>query len=225
MSDKRFLTGFCLTVLWLGFMAYMLGTHSRPTTLEAWGEFFAGFLSPVAFLWLVLGYLQQGQELRNSSAALRLQADELRQSVEQQSQLVAVSRAQLDHELQGVQEERARRLDAARPKFVVSSGGLSSGPDGFTVNLLLFNVGNTATNLLLELSPPVVNFSRQGIDMIERNKSSQISIGCPSGFSTSVTLAYTDADGELGKVQFDLELGNSGQLRIGKVVRVEPSEA
>lgn len=57
-----------------------------------WGDFFAGVSAPLAFLWLVIGYFQQGEELgQNTKAleqqekALQLQVDELKQSVEQQN--------------------------------------------------------------------------------------------------------------------------------------------
>lgn len=60
-------------------------------TFNEWGDFFAGASAPLAFLWLVIGYFQQGEELsQNTKAleqqerALQLQVDELRQSVEQQ---------------------------------------------------------------------------------------------------------------------------------------------
>jgi hypothetical protein len=41
------------------------------------GDFLAGLFSPLAFLWLVLGFVQQGQELR-------LQIEELNESVKAQ---------------------------------------------------------------------------------------------------------------------------------------------
>jgi hypothetical protein len=53
------------------------------------GDFAAGAFGPVAFLWLVLGYIQQGRELKLSSEALRMQAEELKSSVAQQREMVA----------------------------------------------------------------------------------------------------------------------------------------
>lgn len=50
-------------------------------TLNEVGDFSAGIFAPLAFLWLVLGYRQQGQELRESSRALRVQSEELMKSV------------------------------------------------------------------------------------------------------------------------------------------------
>ena len=91
-------------------------------------DFLGGAFAPLAFLWLVLGFIQQGQELRISSDALRLQGDELRNSVEQQRQLVEVSRQQLESEA----EER-RRADreadlAAAPRLHFTTGGTYAGP-------------------------------------------------------------------------------------------------
>ena len=40
------------------------------------GDFLAGFFSPVAFMWLVVGYFQQGEELKLNTRALELQITE-----------------------------------------------------------------------------------------------------------------------------------------------------
>lgn len=53
--------------------------------LNALGDLFAGVFGPIAFLWLVLGYKQQGKELKLSSESLRMQADELKELSRQQA--------------------------------------------------------------------------------------------------------------------------------------------
>jgi len=53
------------------------------------GDLAAGVFGPLAFLWLILGYLQQGKELKASTDALKLQAKELNNSVAQQEMMVA----------------------------------------------------------------------------------------------------------------------------------------
>jgi len=88
-----------------------------------WGDFLAGSFAPLAFLWLVLGYLQQGDELRLSTDALRLQAEELKNSVEQQRELVEVSRQQVESEREALAFERRLREDLSEPKFSVLGGG------------------------------------------------------------------------------------------------------
>jgi len=63
------------------------------------GDFLAGAFGPIAFFWLILGFMQQGVELRLSADALKMQADELRASVEQQTALVAAQEHSLrNHE-------------------------------------------------------------------------------------------------------------------------------
>lgn len=62
-----------------------------------WGDFFAGLFSPLAFLWLVLGFFQQGKELRQNNEALKLQAKELQASVGQQTAMVDVQSRELKH--------------------------------------------------------------------------------------------------------------------------------
>lgn len=60
------------------------------------GDFLAGVFAPLAFLWLVYGYYQQGQELKQNTDALRLQAEELKNSVEQQKEMLKTAHDELE---------------------------------------------------------------------------------------------------------------------------------
>lgn len=64
--------------------------------LNALGDFLSGTFAPLALLWLVIGYFQQGDELRQNSRALRLQAEELRQAAEHAGGLLDVARKEHD---------------------------------------------------------------------------------------------------------------------------------
>lgn len=63
--------------------------------LNGIGDLAAGVFGPVAFLWLILGYLQQGKELKASTEALKLQAEELNNAVTQQSLMAALQERSL----------------------------------------------------------------------------------------------------------------------------------
>ncbi|MET3052123.1 hypothetical protein ABXV19_09890 [Pseudomonas alkylphenolica] len=65
--------------------------------LNALGDFLAGAFGPLALAWLVFGYFQQGDELRQGTEALRLQATELNNSVKQQSELAKAANSSLAH--------------------------------------------------------------------------------------------------------------------------------
>lgn len=89
------LIGIALTVAYLGLLVYISAARASDLAtmpLNNLGDFLAGALGPLAILWLILGFFQQGIELRQNTEALRLQAHELKQSVEQQRQLVESSR-------------------------------------------------------------------------------------------------------------------------------------
>ncbi|HYD78555.1 MAG TPA: hypothetical protein VEC06_02005 [Paucimonas sp.] len=219
MKDKRFMLGIVLTVLWLTLAAYLAFTQNRPSELNAWGDFFAGFFAPLAFLWLVLGYLQQGEELRHSTEALKLQAEELRASVVQQSELVAVSREQMKQELRALEEERERRRDAARPKFVPQlSSTIRSGSE-IEFKLKVVNVGNTATKLRMQFAPPLGQLSHHNLALVPNGEIMNLSFKKTEDVTSIATLNYIDADGLPGSATFTLEVIDT-TLRIGDIQRL-----
>ena len=56
--------------------------------LNELGDFFAGVMAPLAFLWLIVGYFQQGDELKNNTEALKAQVKEYRDGVERQDRML-----------------------------------------------------------------------------------------------------------------------------------------
>ncbi len=64
--------------------------------LNTIGDYLAGVAAPIAFLWLVLGYRQQGKELSNGNEMLRLQHIELQNSVKAQNNQADSMKKQLD---------------------------------------------------------------------------------------------------------------------------------
>ncbi len=158
-KNRSFALGVALTIVWVaGALALFLcsPTSAAPTKLNEWGDFFAGVSAPIAFLWLVLGYLQQGQELKLSTEALRLQADELRHSVEQQRQLVEVTRLQVDSEREAFREQLAIRHEATQPKFAIGGTRAHAEQDGeIRYTASVENVGTSATDVTFSFEPPM----------------------------------------------------------------------
>ncbi|HEN8706763.1 TPA: hypothetical protein U8209_003247 [Pseudomonas putida] len=99
MSRLLAVIGVLLTFCYVYFAWWLVGDRIhllKTMELNAVGDFFAGVFGPLAILWLVLGFFQQGIELRQGTAALNLQARELNSSVEQQAAMVQVSQKQLE---------------------------------------------------------------------------------------------------------------------------------
>jgi hypothetical protein len=131
-SMRLAIVGFTLTIGYIAFVAWYWSDQSSSLAElkpNEFGDFLAGVFAPLAFLWLVLGFLQQGMELRNSADALWLQGEELRNSVEQQRSLVEVTREQLSLEraiLESQREEIERSSQPVlelRPYSSMSHGG------------------------------------------------------------------------------------------------------
>ena len=84
--------GFILTGLYLsGLVIYLWVQGQNPATLDLneLGDFLGGVSSPLAFLWLVLGFFQSSREIGISSKALHLQAREMRAEMRAQRELAA----------------------------------------------------------------------------------------------------------------------------------------
>lgn len=82
----------CLTTLIYLYLSYffIFNAHNfMKLELNAKGDFLAGVFAPLAFLWLVYGYFQQGRELR-------LQVQELKNNVTQQAALVSFQQQEIN---------------------------------------------------------------------------------------------------------------------------------
>ncbi len=91
--------GLALSVLYVAGVAIYLvlqGQNPADLRLNELGDFLGGVSSPLAFLWLVLGFFQQSREIRLSNKALHLQAREMRRSVDEHRRIAG-----------GVEDEKA----------------------------------------------------------------------------------------------------------------------
>lgn len=73
--------GILLTLIWsliFGLLIYIKWQDAITMSLNEWGDFLAGATAPVAFLWLIIGYLLQRKELSLNTQALIDQAHELK---------------------------------------------------------------------------------------------------------------------------------------------------
>lgn len=124
MSKKLTMIGIGITAVYLiavGLLGW--GEWDKFSGMEPnqVGDFLAGVVGPLALLWLILGYFQQGEELKQSTEALRLQAEELRNSVSQQRDLVEVSRKQVEAQTAALDYERELQRRAWSPVFELIS--------------------------------------------------------------------------------------------------------
>lgn len=143
--------GLAITGVWLLLMlSYALAVWDDLLAMapNEFGDLLAGTFAPLAFLWLVLGFFQQGEELRNSSRALWLQGEELRNSVEQQRQLVEATREQLQLERETLSHERNELARTSAPILRLTTGGNVGSGDGKRMyDFRVTNLGKRCTGL------------------------------------------------------------------------------
>lgn len=164
MNQKSLNWGIGITVIWLVVIVafWIFGSLGSPKSLNELGDFLAGIFAPVAFFWLILGYVQQGKQLEQNTKALeqqeralQLQIDEMRESVKQQSELVNIQRQQF--------EDQQRILE---PRFIISDievlNVLGQDFDRNSENNHLLTLNQ---NVLVTITFNLINFGEEIFDL------------------------------------------------------------
>lgn len=188
MSDRKMWLGVVVSVLWLiGWAGIAWHAGLANINLDQWGGFLSGIVAPLAFLWLILGYLQQGEELKLNTRALERQERELARTAGETADLVqqTVRSAAAMEKLAatfGDQAEQARVL--ARPALVFQHR--SSGPRHIRAEVK--NFGASARNLSLNAPPEVENGWLQPAHL---NRGETASLQLDVGEKLQLPLAFT----------------------------------
>lgn len=174
------------------------------------GDFAAGAFSPLAFFWLVLGFIQQGEELRNSGTALWLQGEELRNSVEQQRQLVETTREQLLYEKDRAEQDRLQAQRAAQPILRMSATRVVRSSGKYFLTYSLINSGAECTDLKFKVDQPLDASSGLGwISRLGRGEAHEIVLvfQAMEFQNLHLTIEYMNSLGERDAVVFRFQAG------------------
>lgn len=208
MGRALAIIGILLTAGYAYFSWWLVGDRIQTLqtlSLNEVGDFLAGAFGPLAILWLVLGFFQQGIELRQGTAALNLQASELKASVDQQKELVGISTDQLNMARANAKLENRRLASSIEPKFSMSGvfGGQSF--EGLTIRFRIFNGGHTITCFKVSMeSNDVLNLDLLG-NLQDTSFLSLFSGGTECYYS-SVVVSYLNGLEEPKSRRFNIEL-------------------
>jgi len=200
-----------LTIVWVvSWAIYILNDWTNLSTkpFNEWGDFYAGTSAPSAFLWLVVGYFQQAEELRLNTKAinlqsemLKLQAEELNQSVEQQKELVNVSlKEHLLNKNEIEQRNKIKKIQA-KPRVIIKSCNSNKTGQGYEkINLSLTNIGGPISHvdfLYLERQPENLKIIPSFVLSWFKGEDINFTITLKDGLSKfSITLDYEDGEDE-----------------------------
>lgn len=192
---------------------YLRGVDVGAMKPQDLGSFLGGVVGPLAFFWLVLGFFQQGIELRHSVQALNLQSEELKNSVEQQKALVDLTREQFEHEreLRAAAEREAEYLSVPRIG-VQNCGYLKHGP-AYQFTFLLANAGATCTSVKFQEGER----SHGEAVTWAAGEGHQVVFQFPDNASVQerhVEVTYLDARGRPGRNEFTFPVIVAGAERL-----------
>lgn len=157
----------------------------RTMPLNAIGDSIAGGVGPLLLLWIVLGYLQQGAELKQNTRALLQQVKELEQLVGATSEQVEVERLRHKHELE-------RGAIAALPRLAFERLHEAQAGSYFCE---LHNAGATASDIFIRTDDPSMIIRTPHFPALLANSHVQFQIFIePSRESAkSIHIEYRDA--------------------------------
>ena len=141
------------TSLYLSIVVIAVGwraTEFINLPLNELGDFLAGVFGPLAIFWVVLGYYQQGKELKVSSQALLAQCIELANSAEQQRLALEISKSQMVLAQEKHQVEMLELEESIRPRVSLAhvSSGRTPNSDYHNFEIFVFNAAAYYLNVL-----------------------------------------------------------------------------
>lgn len=199
-----------ITIIWLGvglaYLSYNLGAF-KELPPNGWGDTLAGFFAPLAFLWLVAGYIQQGHELKQNT-------EELKRAVEQQTIMAQTTEKQTLLFTEEYHFQRHKEKLAAQPLFRISvrRSHISNGK-----TMMLLEVQNNGKTI------QSVSFSVDGAELTSQKDFLVMRTGSSETLSLSVdrdatcfgiTVCFLDGLQNAGALSYRLNADDYGYWDI-----------
>ena len=184
-EDELFGFGLWATTAYFAGPVLLLIVFAKwPSDLSTWGDFLAGVFGPIAFLWLIVGYLQQGKELRNSARALEKQAAELNAAVRQHKEMVRITEAQLEQGRRVFEHTITPALNVTDvTRFQVREVRGNSTFEYFSLTGTLHNHGSSIYSIGISITGAELTYAVTDSDIthLETGTSEEFSIRGPDG--------------------------------------------
>ena len=193
---NRVFLGVILSIVWIliAVCAFLIGGFENIKQLKPneWGDVLAGVTDPLAFIWLIIGYFQQGEELEKNTKALRLQevalnkqTEELRCSVSHQAEIVELQKSELEIAKRANKLELEKYKKELKPDLVfttISSEGHFE--NGFKQKVIIENRGHSIFKVWLHVTEGI-KLDTELINVLYKDKDIEINFETPPYFTDS----------------------------------------
>lgn len=139
--------GIIVTIIWLTLtVCWGLTNDFLANDLNEQGDYLAGIVAPIAFFWFILGYYQQGHEIKKNTQALKDQQQELNeQRKAMQNQAISL-------------EQTSKSLQEYNRPFLTAHFELKGSKD--LIMFVVQNVGiRPAYSVEFKFDPPLKDFA------------------------------------------------------------------
>jgi hypothetical protein len=201
------LTIFAITVtaIWVSGCAaivFLKWDSALSLQLNAWGVFLGTLTAPLALFWLVIGYFQQGEELRLNTKALQAQQEALMRRMAETALLPKYSeqQAKASELLEPLNKQEAgkgksRERMAAQPRFFAKGGRQS----GRSIETTVENSGAEILEISISSTAPH-GMSVSPIKLWKRGQRGTVTITQKEGISLEwpipFSITYKDSRGQ-----------------------------
>jgi hypothetical protein len=172
------------------------------------GDFLAGIFGPLVLLWVVMGFLQQGAELKYSREALLLQAKELKASVEAQKNMGEAAWAGVHAERDARALAENDRIRALQPVFTLHNYTHSSHTQAAETIFTLANSGKDGIDLQLAILGATFEIHPQNAAKFTASERTQVYVVARPKTELKeclLQICYKDVEGRPAERQFLLQ--------------------
>ena len=162
--------GFLISSIWIAVISIIIFTNKKGLSdleLNAWGDFLAGAVAPLALIWFVIGYFQQGKEIH-------IQGEQIKRQADLEAEKIELTKRQERPHFEYIDCSRG---NANTPILIIrfkNTGGLAR-------NITVYDFGNNK-----EIIPNHVSIEKGGISQIN------LEPGSYDNLPTLVSLSYQD---------------------------------
>jgi hypothetical protein len=218
LSRALSLVGVLTTLAYLGVVAWLFG--GRIAEIAGMdpnhvGDFLAGVFGPLAILWLILGFFQQGVELRLNTRALDLQAQELKSASREQRELLAALKNQLDAERATLALRREEYQQSILPRFVFTELAASTEASPSSCRVRVHNLGANASAVRVNGIPALAAVTPAEFPLLLAADNAMLEFRSASGRAQrgdQLIFSFRDVRNRGGSATFRLVVSDTGAV-------------